>query len=150
MKKLLSVLGILSFLISFGQVNSISQMVGTVTGTGITKITDKNYNGGNEQFLKDVKDNFTLFASEYQVNGKFIINFNLDENGEIADPKIYPKVEQNFNFALIRAFKRMKSNFKAVDSTKNLAVLLDFDFKINSDDAKADAVRFTSTTPRMR
>ena len=125
MNKILSILGLIVFGFTFSQ----------VTVTPESKDLDTVYKGGNKQLIKDVQDNFRVFSSDYQVNGKFIITFDLDKDGKIIHPKVLPEVSDDFGFALIRSFKRVKNNFNTHMPTTKLAVLLDFNqtFK-NSDD----------------
>ncbi|MGS0747702.1 hypothetical protein [Halpernia sp. GG3] len=85
------------------------------------------YKGGNKQLMKDVQDNFGAFISDYIINGKFVLSFDLDKDGTIINPKVQPEqVDKNFTYDFIRTFKRVKNNFKTDSPKKSLAILVDF------------------------
>ena len=105
------------------------------------------YKGGDKQLVEDVQNNFSVFSSDYQVNGKFIITFDLDKNGKIIHPKVLPEVTDDFKYALIRSFKRVKNNFNTNMPKTKLAVLLDFTPNFKSDDGRE---RFTETPATER
>ncbi|WP_417428587.1 hypothetical protein [Halpernia sp.] len=112
-----------------------------------SKDLDQVYKGGNKQLIKDVQENFSVFSSDYQVNGKFIITFDLDKTGKIIHPKVLPEVNEDFSYAVIRSFKRVKNNFNANMPKTKLAVLLDFNPTFKSDDGRE---RFTESAASER
>ena len=135
MKKLLSIIGLVAFGFTFSQ----------VTVTPESKDLDAVYKGGNKQLIADVQNNFSVFSSDYQVNGKFIITFDIDKDGKMIHPKVLPEVNEDFDFALIRSFKRVKNNFNPNMPKSKLAVLLDFTPNFKSDDGRE---RFTEVYDR--
>ncbi|MGS0747703.1 hypothetical protein [Halpernia sp. GG3] len=126
MKKFLSIIGLVAFGFTFSQ----------VTVTPESKDLDAVYKGGNKQLIADVQNNFSVFSSDYQVNGKFIITFDIDKDGKMIHPKVLPEVNEDFDFALIRSFKRVKNNFNSNMPKSKLAVLLDFTPNFKSDDGR--------------
>lgn len=137
MKKLIFLSAFLTAAFSFAQ----------VAVTPESKDLNEVYKGGDKKFIKDVEDNFSVFSSDFQVNGKFILTFDLDENGKIIHPKVLPEVNQDFAYAVIRSFKRVKNNFNTKMPKKNLAVLIDFSPTFKSDDGRE---RFTETPASER
>ena len=132
MKKALSILAIMAFGFTFSQVSVTPE----------SKDLNEVYKGGDKQLIQDVQDNFSVFSSDYQVNGKFIITFDLDKDGKIIHPKVLPEVNDDFKYALIRSFKRVKNNFNANMPRTKLSVLLDFSPTFKSDDGRE---RFTES-----
>ena len=105
------------------------------------------YKGGSTQLVKDLQADFTFFSSGFQVNGTFILTFDLDQNNQILNAKVSPDIDQNFSRELIRTFKRVKKNFNAESSEKNSAIVLDFNTNFKETDGKS---RFTEVPPRQR
>lgn len=127
----------------FGFLITASIAFAQVVVTPESKELNEVYKGGDAQLVKDVQNNFNVFSSDFQVNGKFLITFDLDENGKIKNPKVLPKMADNeFTFALIRSFKRVKNNFNADMPKKHLSVILDFSPTFKSDDGRE---RFTES-----
>ncbi len=137
MKKTLLLFGIFFSVISFGQVMVIPE----------SKEIDQLYKGGNKQFVQDVENNFAVFSSEFQVNGQFMLTFDLDKKGKVTNPKVSPEIDNDFAFAVIRSFKRVKNNFEPAQNTTRMSVLLDFNPKFKSDDGRE---RFTEPTSVAR
>lgn len=137
MKKTLPLFGIFFSLISFGQVMVIPE----------SKEIDQLYKGGNKQFIQDVENSFAVFSSEFQVNGQFMLTFDLDKKGKVTNPKVSPEIDNDFAFAVIRSFKRVKNNFEPAQNTTRMSVLLDFNPKFKSDDGRE---RFTEPTSVAR
>ncbi|SFI41776.1 hypothetical protein [Halpernia frigidisoli] len=118
-----------------------------VVATPESKDLNEVYKGGDAQFKKDVENSFGVFSSDYQVNGKFILTFDLDKDGKIQHPKVFPETSDDFKFALIRSFKRVKNNFNPNMPTDKLSVMLDFSPIFKSDDGRE---RFTESTMTER
>lgn len=138
MKKILAFLAILSFLLSYAQVTTLTQKVGDVTISSEKRISDELYTGGNAQFVKDLETQFQFYAVDYQLNSKYLLTFQLDEEGKINDANVFPDVTNNkFKYEMVRTLKRLKNNFKASGSTTKMAVLLDFNYVVNSPDNSA-------------
>ena len=133
MKKALLFVTIFSFLLSSAQVAVTPQ----------SKEIDQLYKGGKKQFVQDVENNFAVFSSEFQVNGQFMLTFDLDKKGKITNPKVSPQIDNDFAFAVIRSFKRIKKNFEPALNLTKMSVLLDFNPKFKSDDGRE---RFTEPT----
>lgn len=103
--------------------------------------------GGNEQLVKDLQNNLLTFSSDFQINGKFILTFDLDEKGKIIHAKVLPEISNEFGYALIRSFKRVKNNFNAEMPKNNLSVSFDFSPTFKSDDGRE---RFSESTMTER
>ncbi|WP_313502593.1 hypothetical protein [Kaistella carnis] len=138
MKKFIFIGAILTASFSFAQVQ--------VT-TKHSENLDKVYKGGNEKFEKDVQDNLRMLSADYQVNGKFVLTFGLNEKGEIINTDVTPNISDAFSTELIRSFKRVKKNFSPDHATENLAVLLDFNPSFKNEDGRE---RFTESTATAR
>lgn len=118
-----------------------------VTVTPESKDLNEVYQGGNDQLIEDLQKNFLAFSSDFQVNGKFILSFDLDEKGKIMNPKVSPEINNEFGYALIRSFKRVKKNFLAEMPKNNLAVSFDFTPTFKNTDGRE---RFTESTMTER
>lgn len=105
------------------------------------------YTGGSTQLVKDLQVDFGSFSSSFQVNGTFVLTFDLDEHSQILNAKVSPDVDQDFSRELIRTFKRVKKNFKTETSIKNIAIELDFNTDFKETDGRS---RFTEVPPRSR
>ena len=108
---------------------------------------DRIYKGGNEKFERDVQDNLRMLSADYQVNGKFVLTFGLNEKGEIVNTEVTPETSNVFSTELIRSFKRIKKNFSADHATANLAILLDFNRSFKNEDGRE---RFTESAAAAR
>ena len=117
---------------------TFSQVIVTPKGTNLNEV----YKGGNTKFVQDIENNFNNFSGDFQVNGQFILTFDLNKEGEIINPKVLPEVNKEFSVALIRSFKRVKNNFNAAMPQNNLAVLMDFSTNFKNDDGRE---RFTTS-----
>lgn len=137
MKKAFCILGFIVFGTAFSQ----------VTVTPETIEIEHLYKGGTHKFVKDVQNNFATFSSEFQVNGRFILTFEVDKKGKIINPKVLPEVNNDFAFAVIRSFKRVKNNFEVSGNNTKIKVLLDFSPNFKSDDGRE---RFTEPTSAER
>ena len=122
----------------FSTAYSYAQVVATSKSTDLNEV----YKGGNQEFVKDVQNNFNNFSSDFQANGVFTLTFDLDNKGNIINPKVSPQTDNDFTLALIRSFKRVKNNFSTNTPRKNIAVSLDFSTNFKSDDGRD---RFTAT-----
>lgn len=105
------------------------------------------YQGGKDKMVHDLENNFKNFSAEYQTNGKFILTFDLDDNGKIVHPKVQPDVDHDFSNSLIRAFKRVKKNFVEHQPKQNMAVLFNFSQNFETSEGRE---RFSSPMPRER
>lgn len=71
------------------------------------------YPGGREKFNTDFHDNFMAIFADYQLNGDLTLEFYVNEEGHIINPRIYPEVEnKNFNIQFLRTFSRLKKAWK--------------------------------------
>ena len=137
MKKILLLTFLFTTLFSFAQVTAIAK----------SEDLNKVYKGGNKQLIQDLENNLSTLSSEFQVNGKFILTFDLDNSGKITNSKVLPEVNDDFAFAVIRSFKRMKNNFSADMPKKNLAVILNFSTTYKNSDGRE---RFTESAMTER
>ena len=117
---------------------AFSQVIVTPKNTNLNTV----YKGGDSKLVKDVERNFSTFSGDFQVNGQFILTFDLNKEGEIINTKVLPEVNRDFSLELIRTFKRIKNNFKATMPQNNLAVLMDFSTSFKNDDGRE---RFTNS-----
>lgn len=131
------------FAVLFASMNLFSQ----VKITPESKDLDEVYKGGEKQLVTDLQKNFLTFSSDFQANGKFILTFDLDEKGKIIHPKVLPEISNEFGFALIRSFKRIKNNFNTEMPKNNLSVSFDFSPTFKSEDGRE---RFTESTMTER
>ncbi|WEK68683.1 MAG: hypothetical protein P0Y62_12565 [Candidatus Chryseobacterium colombiense] len=119
MKKILSVLAIVSFAFAFSQ------------QTRIVIKADKNqiekvYPNGLDEFKQNLAGNLQYTANDYQVLGDFKLDFSVDKNGAISDVKISPEVSDlTFAKEVKRDFLRMKNKF-ASGQKENISVGLSF------------------------
>ena len=117
---------------------AFSQVIVTPKSTYLNKV----YKGGDEKLVKDVENNFNNFSGDFQVNGQFVLTFDLNKEGEIINAKVLPEVNKEFSVALIRSFKRIKNNFNKAMPQNNLAVLMDFSTNFKNNDGRE---RFTTS-----
>ena len=113
-----------------------------VVATPESKTLNEVYKGGDKKLVEDVQKNLNDISSDYQVNGKFVLTFDLDKDGKIIHPKVLPYVNQDFAIELIRSFKRLKNNFNSNMPAKDLAISFDFTQNFKSYD---DRVNFTES-----
>lgn len=70
------------------------------------------YAGGVDKMNKDIHDQFMSIFSDYHVNGKLFLDFVVDENGEIVNPIITPKIDNEmFNKDIVRSIRRTEGKW---------------------------------------
>ncbi|MDN3690812.1 hypothetical protein QWZ06_00255 [Chryseobacterium tructae] len=71
------------------------------------------YSAGTKEFKKDFHDNFMSLFQDYHINGDLNLEFYIDREGHIVNPRIYPVIrDQSFNVNFMRALSRMKKEWK--------------------------------------
>lgn len=71
------------------------------------------YPKGFKAFNKDFHDNFMALFSDYHINGKVNLEFYINQNGEIINPRIYPPIDnKSFNVDFMRTLSRLKKRWK--------------------------------------
>lgn len=65
--------------------------------------THASYIKGEEKLKKDLQDNFMSLFYDYHVNGKFLLEFTINEDGRIITPEIKPDIQ---NETFMREFRR--------------------------------------------
>ncbi|UWX60049.1 hypothetical protein N0B40_16785 [Chryseobacterium oranimense] len=71
------------------------------------------YSEGYKQFNKDFHDNFMALFDNYHINGDLSLEFYINEEGYIINPRIYPAVDnRNFNVSFMRTLSRLKKVWK--------------------------------------
>lgn len=118
MKKLLSVLAIAVFTLSFSQTN--------VSVKSDAHQVEKVYDGGHAKFNKDLQDNLLHTANAFQALGDFKLNFIVGEDGKISDIKLFPQLfDQAFEREVKRDVMRMKKRF-VNNTNQKISVALNF------------------------
>ena len=70
------------------------------------------YKGGKKVMDKDIHDNFMSIFNDYHVNGNLFLEFVIDENGEIINPIVSPKIDnESFNKDIVRSINRTKGKW---------------------------------------
>lgn len=119
MKKILSVLAIISFAFAFSQQTRIAIKADKDQ-------IEKVYPNGLDEFKQNLAGNLQYTANDYQVLGDFKLDFSVDKNGDISDVKISPEVSDlTFAKEVKRDFLRMKNKF-ASGQKENISVGLSF------------------------
>lgn len=78
-----------------------------------TFITHAQYPDGNKVFSKDFHDNFMVLFEDYHINGDVNLEFYIDGNGHIVNPRIYPEIfDIKFNIDFLRTLSRLKKTWK--------------------------------------
>lgn len=71
------------------------------------------YPKGNIALEKDFHDEFMSLFADYQINGKFNLEFYVNKEGHISSPRIYPSVyDKKFNVDFLRTLSRLKKTWK--------------------------------------
>lgn len=71
------------------------------------------YPDGLKKFKTDFHDNFMVLFMDYSINGKIDLEFYINEEGYIVNPRIYPEVDnRNFNISFMRTLSRLKKTWK--------------------------------------
>ncbi len=140
MKKIISVLAVLAFTFSFSQT--------------LVKIkSDKNvlnsvYKGGQEKFDKDLALNLQQTGNSFQVTGDFILNFNVNEKGEVSDVKLLPELfEKTFEVEVKRDLARLQKNFTK-NKGENISLALNFSRNIPDQDGRTSLAPNTNIISR--
>lgn len=140
MKKIISVLAVLAFTFSFSQT--------------LVKIkSDKNvlnsvYKGGQEKFDKDLALNLQQTGNSFQVTGDFVLNFNVNEKGEVSDVKLLPELfEKTFEVEVKRDLARLQKNFTK-NKEENISLALNFSRNIPDQDGRASLAPNTNIISR--
>jgi len=131
MKKILSVIAMISFTFAFSQQTKI------VIKADKDQI-EKVYPKGLDEFKQNLAGNLQYTANDYQVLGDFKLDFSINENGEISDVKILPEIS-NLTFAkeVKRDLLRMKKKF-ASGQKENISVGLSFSRDYRSFDERVN------------
>lgn len=130
MKKIISVLAVLAFTLSFSQ-------------TLVSIKSDKNvlnsiYKGGQEKFDKDFALNLQQTGNSFQVTGDFVLNFKVNEEGEISDVKLLPELfDKTFEMEVKRDLARVQKNF-AKNKEENVSLALNFSRNIPDRDGRVN------------
>jgi hypothetical protein len=131
MKKILSVIAIISFAFAFSQQTRI------VIKADKDQI-EKVYPNGFNEFKQNLAGNLQYTANDYQVLGDFKLDFSIDENGEISNVKILPEISDlSFAKEVKRDFLRMKKKF-ASGQKENISVGLSFSRDYRSFDERVN------------
>lgn len=71
------------------------------------------YPGGYDQLKKDFHDEFMSLFMDYHINGDINLEFYVDKEGHIKNPRIYPQIDdRNFNINFLRTLSRLKKVWK--------------------------------------
>ncbi|MBV8325976.1 hypothetical protein [Chryseobacterium sp.] len=71
------------------------------------------YPEGVKKFKNLFHDNFMMIFQDYAVQGNINLEFYIDKNGQIANPRIYPEIDnRSFNIDFMRTLARMKKPWK--------------------------------------
>lgn len=69
--------------------------------------------GGYKVFNKEFHDNFMAIFSDYHINGDVNLEFYINEDGTIVNPRIYPAIDnKSFNIDFMRTLSRLKKKWK--------------------------------------
>lgn len=76
-------------------------------------VLSSQYPGGLKKFNKDFHDNFQALFMDYHINGEVNLEFYVNEEGHIVNPRIYPSIDnKNFNIDFMRTLSRLKKVWK--------------------------------------
>ncbi|MFL9834204.1 energy transducer TonB [Chryseobacterium terrae] len=76
-------------------------------------VTFTQYPGGSKAFKKDFHDEFMSLFTDYHINGIINLEFYVDKEGRIANPRIFPEIRnQKFNKDFLRTLSRLKKIWK--------------------------------------
>lgn len=71
------------------------------------------YPKGYEAFHKDFHDEFMSLFADYHINGSINLEFYIDKDGHIINPRIYPEIsDKKFNIDFLRTLSRLKKTWK--------------------------------------
>lgn len=70
------------------------------------------YKGGVKKQQKDIHDNFMAIFADFHVNGGFILDFVIDENGGIQNPILTPEINNaDFRQRIFQSLKRLNKKW---------------------------------------
>ncbi|PIF43991.1 hypothetical protein CLU96_0918 [Chryseobacterium sp. 52] len=76
-------------------------------------ILSAQYPDGLKKFKTDFHDNFMSLFTDYHINGEINLEFYVNEEGHITNPRMYPEVDnKNFNISFMRTLSRLKKTWK--------------------------------------
>lgn len=71
------------------------------------------YSKGKQKFETDFHDNFMSLFDDYHVNGDLILDFTINEEGNIVNPNISPKIDNTlFAREFVRTLSRLDKKWK--------------------------------------
>jgi hypothetical protein len=93
--------------------------------------------GGSETLKLYVQSRLKSIENENNLSGKIIVNFVVDENGVVSNPKIIKTVQglQNYEKAVIEIFNEMPKWKAGVQSGRTVKVNMNFQIHIEGDRA---------------
>jgi hypothetical protein len=76
-------------------------------------MTSTQYPGGIKAFKKDFHDGFMMLFFDYHITGDINLEFYVDKDGYIVNPRIYPQInDKDFNIDFLRTLARLKKIWK--------------------------------------
>ena len=76
-------------------------------------VINAQYPNGNKAFDKEFHDNFMALFADYHINGVVNIEFYINHEGKIVNPRIYPAIDNRaFNIDFMRTLARLKKVWK--------------------------------------
>lgn len=71
------------------------------------------YPGGYDKLGKDFHDEFMTLFMDYHINGNINLEFYVDKEGHISNPRIYPEIrDRSFNIEFLRTLSRLHKVWK--------------------------------------
>lgn len=71
------------------------------------------YPEGYKAFEKEFHDNFMSLFTDYHINGDINLEFYINKDGHITNPRIYPAIDdRKFNIDFMRTLSRLKKAWK--------------------------------------
>lgn len=75
-------------------------------------ISSAKYPKGNAAFNKDFDGHFKTLFADYAINGTFNLEFYINQNGKIANPRVFPEVlNMDFNREFLRTLSRLNKTW---------------------------------------
>lgn len=90
------------------------------------------FKDGEKNLTKEIRSTFESLFSDYQINGRFYLNFYVDKDGEIVSPGIQPEIaNQDFKKEVFRTLQRLNqkwipATFHGISIKSKLSVPLNF------------------------
>ncbi|MCS3530383.1 energy transducer TonB [Chryseobacterium sp. JUb7] len=76
-------------------------------------VTSAQYPKGYDIFRKDFYNEFMTLFDDYSINGDINLEFYINKEGQISNPRIYPEIsDQRFNIEFLRTLSRLKKVWK--------------------------------------